>query len=68
MIDTIKAEASQLELNPPSTIKTGSSTPMEMTRSDHDLLEQKRPHIKRLETTHNNAELISEITPPKGSL
>jgi hypothetical protein len=40
---------------------------VETTRSDHNLLEQKRRHIKQLETPHNNSESISEITPLKGS-
>ena len=66
--DSIKAEASQPELNPPGTVETGSSTPVETTGSDHDLPEQKRRRIERLVTTHNNAESISEITPPKGGL
>ena len=68
MTDAIKVEASQLELNPPSTIKIGSSTPIEATtRSDNDLLELKRRRIKQLETTYNS-ELNLGITPPKGSL
>lgn len=68
MTDTIKAEASQLELNPPSTVETGSSTPVETTGSDHNLLKQKRRRIKQLKTPYNNSKSILEITPLKGSL